>query len=345
MWDAPRWPSHDRGGLTAMTSRILTEDSVVGHLGRRGILDAAIPAEVVRLAGGISAATFRVTTAEGAYVVKQPLPFLAVSQRWPASQSRADVEAAAIRRLQSITPQSVPHLLDYDGEEHVLVLSAAPVEWREWRQLLLGGDVDATVAAGLGRTLAFWHAATGPGTADLDEFASLEGFEQLRGRPYYQVAAGRRSDLAEPILACLDELVDRRTCLVHGDFSPKNVLVGPEAVWVLDFEVAHIGNPIFDLAFMLHHLVMKGVHNPEAAPALLAGAHAFTDAYACSGGDRIDEAALLRHVGALLLARVYGQSVTSYLTPRDSDRVSTLGTAALRDTLEELADLWPFTKG
>jgi Ser/Thr protein kinase RdoA (MazF antagonist) len=326
-----------------MVSPILTEATVVRHLRNRGLIDPGVPAQVSRLAGGISAATFRIDTAGGAYVVKQPLPFLAVSQRWPASQSRAEVEAAAIRRLQGVTPTSLPHLLDYDGEEHVLVLSAAPVEWKEWRQLLLGGEVDAAVGASLGRTLALWHVATGPGMADLDAFQSLQGFEELRGRPYYEVAAARRVDLGPPILACLADLVNRRTCLVHGDFSPKNVLVGPGSLWVLDFEVAHIGNPIFDLAFMLHHLVMKGVHVPEVSRALRATAHAFTDAYTASGGEGVDESALIRHTGALLLARVYGQSVTSYLTPNDAERVAALGSAALGDDLEALDDLWPFT--
>jgi len=323
---------------------MLTETTVVQHLRTRGIVGAAESAQVARLAGGISAATFRITTLEGGYVVKQPLPVLAVAQSWPASQERADVEAAAIDRLQMVTPLYVPRLVDYDPDEHVLVLSAAPYGWAEWRQLLLQGHVDMTVGATLGRVLGLWHRATGSGSADLGPFQSLNGFYELRGRPYYEAAAACRPELAEPMLRCLGELVDQRSCLVHGDFSPKNVLIGPGSLWVLDFEVAHIGNPIFDLAFMLHHLVMKRVHVADAAGALLACGRAFVSAYSGAADDRIDERDLVRHVGALLLARVYGQSVTAYLTPAEAEQVSTLGIAAVHDQFRVLADFWPSTE-
>ena len=205
---------------------MLTEATVVEYLKTRRILDSAIDARVAKLAGGVSANTFRISAPAGDYVVKQPRPFLAVSERWPASQARAEVEAAAIGRLQRITPQSVPYLLDYDADDHVLVLSATPLEWEEWRQLLLRGRVDPPIGARLGQVLASWHTATAAGSADLDAFQSLVGFEELRGRPYYRAVAARQPDLAEPMLGCLGELLGRRSCLVHGDFSPKNVLTG-----------------------------------------------------------------------------------------------------------------------
>jgi 5-methylthioribose kinase len=143
------------------------------------------------------------------------------------------------------------------------------------------------------------------------------------------------------MLRCLDELVRCRICLVHGDYSPKNVLIGSSGLWVLDFEVAHIGNPIFDVAFMLHHLVMKAIHLDAISHTLMHCADTFVRSYSGAGGFPIAEDALVRHIGALLLARVHGNSVTTYLTPAEADRVSTLGAAAIRSSRGTITELWP----
>ena len=45
--------------------------------------------------------------------------------------------------------------------------------------------------------------------------------------------------------------------LVHGDVSPKNILVGPAGPVFLDAECAWYGDPAFDLAFCLNHLLLK----------------------------------------------------------------------------------------
>jgi aminoglycoside phosphotransferase (APT) family kinase protein len=45
-----------------------------------------------------------------------------------------------------------------------------------------------------------------------------------------------------------------RTCLVHSDLNPKNLLVDPDTLWptaVLDWEFAHAGHPFTDLGNLL----------------------------------------------------------------------------------------------
>jgi hypothetical protein len=94
----------------------------------------------------------------------------------------------------------------------------------------------------------------------------------------------------------VEEMLDTRRCLVHGDFSPKNVLCGGEELWVLDFEVAHVGDPVFDLAFMLNHLMLKAIHRPAACEGYRDCAEAFLDAYARP----LEEHYLLGHTGCLM---------------------------------------------
>jgi 5-methylthioribose kinase len=122
---------------------------------------------------------------------------------------------------------------------------------------------------------------------------------------------------------------------VHGDYSPKNVLVGDRELWVLDFEVAHFGNPVFDVAFMLTHLVLTALHTGRDD--VRRTGVAFRAAYGEALGDRAagdDELAL--HVGALVLARTDGKSLEDYLTD-DERAVARAHALAL---LERGGDVW-----
>jgi 5-methylthioribose kinase len=309
------------------------------------VLGAGVAASAVVLDGGVSGATFLVDAEGERYVVKQPLPYLSVADVWPARLERAGIEAEALGVLGALTPDHVPRLVDYDPERFVVTMVAAPSSWVEWRAALLHGTVDIGVGKTLGHVLGTWHAATRDDPAVLERFGDLGLFVELRGDPYHRTVAERCPDLAGPVLACLDELLAERHCLVHGDFSPKNVLVGADGgVWVLDHEVTHAGNPVFDVAFLLHHLVMKTVHlgarDDTAPPLVRACARAFVDAYAAAGGPATGADDVVRHTGALLLARVHGKSRATYLTPEEAARVSLIGAQAVRGELASVEDLF-----
>ena len=127
--------------------------------------------------------------------------------------------------------------------------------------------------------------------------------------------ASSHARVAARIEAVVERMEERRLCVVHGDFSPKNVLCGGDAFWVLDFEVAHAGDPVFDVAFMLHHLVLKAVHT-GAVDRIAGLAAEFVRAYRTAVGNDVfdDRRYLAAHVGCLLLGRVDGKSPAEYLT-------------------------------
>ncbi len=135
------------------------------------------------------------------------------------------------------------------------------------------------VARRLGELLRAWQAATLRDDELARRFGDIEAFDQLRVDPYHRAVMRRWPSLAGPIGAYAEELLATRVCLVHGDFSPKNVLVGPDSLWVIDFEVAHVGDPVFDPAFMLNHLMLKAIHRPADAAAYRACAEAFVSSY------------------------------------------------------------------
>ena len=117
-----------------------------------------------------------------------------------------------------------------------------------------------------------------------------------------------------------------RQCLVHGDFSPKNLLTDGPAVVVLDCEVAHWGDPRFDVAFCLSHLLLKTLQSPGCPDRLAAAATAYLDTYSGEGLRVLDDE-LSRATGCLVLARVIGDSPVEYLD-----------TAELRDAAFRLGE-------
>jgi aminoglycoside phosphotransferase (APT) family kinase protein len=81
-----------------------------------------------------------------------------------------------------------------------------------------------------------------------------------------------------------------RTALVHGDFRLGNLVVGPAGLAsVLDWELAHRGDPLEDLGW----LCVRAWRFGAAAPVAGLGSYAeLARSYEAAGGDRVDLAAL-----------------------------------------------------
>jgi 5-methylthioribose kinase len=310
---------------------LLDEDTVVDYLAERGLPVTDAPVE--RLAGGIS----NIVLGVGDVVVKQSLPRLQVEDDWPAPIGRVVTEAAALRLVGDVTPGYVPAVYDADEQRCVIVVERANGDWRNWKELLIAGHVDGAAARRLGEVLGRWHNATVASDRLPERFHETEPFEQLRVDPYYRTVARRAPDVAAPVHEVIDRMLATRTCLVHGDFSPKNVMVGPDGrLWVIDFEVAHVGDPTFDVAFLLSHLILKSMHCPDHIDAYDQAAAAFTTAYWDVADVRVGATwnHVWQHVGCLLLARVRGKSPAPYLTEPQREQAWTLGESLVRTTVD-----------
>ena len=296
-----------------MTTELLTEETVVTYLIDKGVIAKGEQAEVEVLTGGVSNVVLAITTADKKLVLKQALAELKVAEKWEADQRRAIVEANAISLFHKLSPNQVPNLVFLDSERFVLILDRVPVGSTVWKSDLLAGVINPDVAGVLGKTLAQWH-----NFGETDKEARLQFmedslFEQLRIDPFYRFVAAKNVQLKPEINKLIDELEGDKTTIVHGDFSPKNIMVGmDEQVYILDFEVTHVGNPVFDLAFLLAHLLCKLFRTDEALEEklLIASAERFVSAYA---GVREISQSLSLHTALIALARVEGKSPVNYL--------------------------------
>src|SRR5581483_762593 len=130
--------------------------------------------------------------------------------------------------------------------------------------------VDAAVARAVGERLARIHAATADRADIAARFATDAGFHAIRLEPYLLATARVHGDLVAPLTELVAVTAATRRALVHGDVSPKNILIGPNGPVFLDAECAWFGDPAFDLAFCLTHLLLKCLWTPSAAPRFLA---------------------------------------------------------------------------
>ncbi|MYC34483.1 MAG: phosphotransferase [Chloroflexi bacterium] len=321
----------------------LSEGNAVQYLVNQGVIspDNGRRARAELLGGGISNIVISVSLGAdcGGLVLKQSLPKLRVQEDWFADQSRIHRERAGLDFVRGLVSDSavgqqfswaVPEVVHEDQDNFVFVMTAAPADGTNWKEQLLAGHIDVSVAERVGEMLGAIHQQSrvvgSRVPENLDEFEDLDCFVQLRIDPYHRATAAAHPDLAEVIEHEAQRMlpsVQEGRALVHGDFSPKNIIVsgvGDDAqVLLLDFEVVHLGNPIFDLAFMLNHFTLKAIYNPALADRYCEAGGSFWFAYldvvGTSTGHRGSlERDTVRQLGALLLARIDGKSPAEYLT-------------------------------
>lgn len=308
----------------------------------------AAPGETPRatpLAGGVSSAISRVDLASGAFCLKQALPQLKVAKLWKVPVERVFAEIEWLRTASGIVPGHVPQVIGTDDATRSFVMPFLGSDHRNWKAELMAGRVDVEVAHGVGNLIGRIHAATAGAEAAARQFANDANFHALRLEPYLVETARVHADLAPRLQALVDRTQRMHVALVHGDLSPKNILVGPKGPVLLDAECAWYGDPAFDLAFCLNHLLLKAAWRPALGPALMRSSVALTEAYWPQV--RFEpRAALEERVAALLpalaLARVDGKSPAEYLDEPLRKRVRLAAITLLQRGNVDLATIRSF---
>lgn len=270
---------------------------------------------VAELGGGVSNSVMLVEKEDIRFVLKQSLARLRVEQEWLCDRSRIQKEASALRMLAPLLPaNSVPQVLFEDRPNWLFAMSAAPRSAQTWKAHLLSGQCDRHIAEAAGALLASIFRSGWHDEAIQREHGDLEVFDQLRMDPYYRTTAARHPDLASFFFRLIEQYPSRCCTLVHGDWSPKNLLISGPSVTAIDFEVVHYGDPAFDAAFLLNHLLLKSFYLPEYRSQFAGLAESFWKRLVADMPPLESfEAATIEHLGALLLARIDGKSPAEYI--------------------------------
>jgi 5-methylthioribose kinase len=253
-------------------------------------------------------------------VVKQSLGKLRVKDDWRSDRKRIFREADAIHMLRPILGKSLPEVIYRDRRNFLYIMTAAPQGSLVWKESLLAcRRSDLGVAREIGLLLARLINSTGASPKFELWFHNRTHFEQLRIDPYYRTTAIRQAGDPEVQMALRELIADSlkiRTSIVHGDFSPKNILVHGRDIFLIDFEVVHWGDPSFDAGFLLNHLFLKAFHKPQFAQVYLEAVREFWKALHAGlglGATGDFETMTIRHLGGLMLARIDGKSPVEYI--------------------------------
>lgn len=292
-------------------------DALVAYLRTRGVEDAP---DVEILHGGVSNRVVLLRWPSGVrWVMKQALAKLRVPVDWFSSPERIDREALALLELAALGI-AVPKLVFHDPEVHVLAMEAVAEPHRNWKTMLLDGDVRMAHVHEFAGMLAKMHSRSSRGADRLAAlFSDVRFFESLRIEPYYVYTARQVPEAAAFIHRVIAATRANRVCLVHGDFSPKNILVREDRLILLDHEVCHWGDPAFDLGFALTHLLSKANHLARFRPTFQQAATEFWSVYwdavrQQEWAEPLQQRAVASAL-ACLLARVDGRSRLEYLAP------------------------------
>lgn len=317
-----------RGIETQKALDIERPDHLRAYLRDAGQISSDERVVLSTLAGGISNRTVLVERPEAgeAWVVKQALPKLRVEVDWFSDPERIHREALGLRWLEELAPpETTTPLVFEDHENHLLAMKAVPEPHENWKTMLLEGRLKTDHVEQFARLLGTIHRGGYEHRNEVAQFFDDRSFfESLRLEPYYGYSAEHVPEAADFLQALIEETRACRDTLVHGDYSPKNILVREGTLVLLDHEVIHFGEPAFDLGFSLTHFLSKAHHLPEKRTAFVEAARHYWSVYREELGllpwTRNLEERVVRHTLGCLLARVAGRSPLEYLDEEEVDR-------------------------
>jgi 5-methylthioribose kinase len=301
-----------------MNLDIENSNELLAYLRQTKRIEESEEPKITILQGGVSNKTVLLERETESWVIKQALAKLRVKADWYSDPSRSVREAQGLRTLSQLVPDNVPTFIFEDAEQHVLAMSAVPQPHENWKTVLLAGGVLQHQVKQFGELLGFIHRSAYERRDELAEvFADTSFFESLRLEPYYQYTASQVPSAATFLETLVEETRQHHITLVHGDYSPKNILIAQDRMILLDYEVIHWGDPAFDIGFGMTHLFSKAHRLSDQRSTLLNAAWVFWKSYARVVKDLVWRRGLeeraIRHTLACMLARVRGRSPLEYL--------------------------------
>lgn len=298
------------------------------------------------LNGGVSGNVMKVKTADRTMVVKQALEKLKVKDEWLSDPSRIITEKNCLEVYNNIIPKVVPKLYFFDDANFLYGMECAPETSVMWKTDLLAKKLDFNIAVKVIMALLEVHEKTSKDQKVKELFKDKTIFYELRIEPYFETVLKKHPKLAKSIEESIAIAMDQEVCLVHGDFSPKNILVDNKDIFILDFEVAHYGAPAFDLAFFANHFMLKAVKNKCIYEAYLSMLEFMMKIY--FDKSKLEnlkdlEKDTVNMLAVLFIARVDGKSPAEYIIDEsDKQLIRDFSYKVLNDdicTFEEIINL------
>lgn len=313
-------------------------------LARLGLWRKPALPSVEKLAGGVSSDIWRIDLPSGPICIKRALAKLRVAVDWYAPVERNAYEVAWMETAGAMAPGSAPPIIAHDPDAGLFAMEFLdPDRYQVWKEELRQGRADPGFAAEVGRRIAAIHAATADNEKIARKFTTDKIFHAIRLEPYLEATAAQHPDLGDVLYGLSRQTAENQRALVHGDVSPKNIMVGPNGPVFLDAECAWYGDPAFDITFCLKHMFLKCLWKPEFKMSYMKSYDALSSAWldGVTWEPRAQaEARAASLLPGLFLGRVDGRSPVEYVTEEaDRDRVRRVAREFLTNPASSLAEV------
>lgn len=315
---------------------ISKKEELLDYLEKMGLISDKNNTYTHYFPGGVSGAAAIVKTDDGDVLVKQAYEHLKVAAEWKCDPKRIKVENDALIQYRKIVPDCVPAPISFDEENWIMIREAVPEDWKMWKADLMDGILNWEIARKSIDSLCKVHNATALDEEVREKFKEARFFYELRISPYIEYLINVYPELREKADKLYHLLMTKQIALIHGDYSPKNILVKDNDICILDFEVAYFGNPCFDTAFFSNHFLLKAVKNRDISEKYIEMLAYMMDRYFDNTkyADRREmERMTVQTLGFLFLARVDGKSPVEYLKREEDKQI--VRKAAMRIIKEE----------
>jgi len=270
-----------------------------------------------KLAGGVSSEVYHVRTNKNNYCIKRSLKRLLVKKKWIANTNRIKFEYLWLKHCQNILKRNIPNTYEFNDKKKYIVMEYLKTsQYKTLKQLFFKRIININTIKLISKHLYKIHSNSSNYKTKKIFEGNYKNFYDLRLDPYFNEVGRVYPKYKEYIKKINENYIKNSSTLVHGDFSPKNILVDKNKIIYLDAECCNFGDPVFDLVFFTNHLLIKSIFLRDKSQEFIKLYLSFYKEYLSNLSTKnfnsyIDR--IIKMTPIMLLSRIDGKSPVEYI--------------------------------
>ena len=270
-----------------------------------------------KLTGGVSSEVYHVRTNKNNYCIKRSLKRLLVKKKWIANTNRIKFEYLWLKHCQNILKRNIPNTYEFNDKKKYIVMEYLKTsQYKTLKQLYFKRIININTIKLISKHLYKIHSNSSNYKTKKTFEGNYKNFYDLRLDPYFNEVGRVYPKYKEYIKKINENYIKNSSTLVHGDFSPKNILVDKNKIIYLDAECCNFGDPVFDLVFFTNHLLIKSIFLRDKSQEFIKLYLSFYKEYLSNLSTKnfnsyIDR--IIKMTPIMLLSRIDGKSPVEYI--------------------------------
>ena len=312
-----------------MADQLLTEDEAVALLLQTmpELSLMAVPTVSVQK-GGLLNHVLKIECGQRAWFLKQYLDKNVSSVFAPPPNPKAD-RAELAYQVQMMAHRYAPELVPQvwlDEVSFTLIVEGI-ANPRELIHYFAAGELRKPALVQMAQVLGHLHQQTFNRPICAEPPYRNEAFRDYKlGLQYDQIAAQMDRVTAAAIRDLAARYREQQFCVLHGDPNSRNVILNQTTgrVGIIDFEQSHVGNPVYDLAYILSEVCISGLffQRPDLGEVVAAFLDEYLRVFKAAQAVPGFYADLAQHLAVQMIYRFLGPSKAAwtFYIPDSSDR-------------------------